>query len=213
MANNVRRYGLSRLQASRSPFAPASAFRNKAPHLPRRFVRHKTGDPCTANPPPCSGAHCAPQTCGPVRREAAAGHTFRPGPAAGAANGPRDSRTARDFVQCAQDPALFVVRMANGETARAGAPAWGGQSSPAGMCMPERVGCPPGAAIPARRGQKCPALSGCPGPAGSGRAAGCPEAPPECPAPCCRTPSTGTSPPPAAARPAHRPPRCPGPCG
>ena len=28
MANNVRRYGLSRLQASRSPFAPASAFRN-----------------------------------------------------------------------------------------------------------------------------------------------------------------------------------------
>ena len=33
MANNVRRYGLSRLQASRSPFAPASAFRNKAPAL------------------------------------------------------------------------------------------------------------------------------------------------------------------------------------
>ena len=78
-----------------------------------------------------------------MRHKAAAGHTFRPGPAAGAANGPRDSRTARDLVQCAQDPAPFVVRMANGETAwdgarraafgPAGAPAWGGQSGPAGM--------------------------------------------------------------------------------
>ena len=198
VANNVRRYGLGIL------------------HTLRRNL-------C-----PCSGAHCAPQNADlfaviprtPAPRNRSGAHV----PAArrgGAANGPRNSRTARDLVQCAQDPAPFVVRMANGETARAGArqaacgragaPARGGQSGPAGRCMPERVGCLPGAAIPARRGQKCPALSGCPGPAGTGRAAGCPEAPPECPAPCCRTPSTGTSPPPAAARPARRPPRCPGP--
>ena len=97
----------------------------------------------------CSGAHCAPQNadlfatkCGPVRRKTAAGAHVSAGPGRRGANGPRDSRTARDLVQCAQDPAPFVVRMANGETARAGArqaacgragaPARGGQSGPAG---------------------------------------------------------------------------------
>ena len=52
-------------------------------------VREKSGAaPCAANPPPCSGAHCAPQNRGPVRRKPADLRQPRP-PRSGAQRAPQ----------------------------------------------------------------------------------------------------------------------------
>ena len=117
-------------------------------------VRHKTADPCAANPPPCSGAHCAPQTCGPVCHKAAAGHTYRPAAGAGRQMGRGTAGRRGILCNAHKIPRRLLCGWRTGRQPGPGP----GRLPAAGAVHP------PGADKAARREGVCPSgLAACPG--------------------------------------------------
>ena len=137
------------LQSRGGAHVPAGPVRLSPDERPWRTMFAATVSAfCTscAKPVPPVAAHIVRHKMRTRSSQSRSGAHVPAGRRGGAANGPRDSRTARDLVQCAQDPAPFVVRMVERRPTGPGT----GRLPAAGAAHP------PGADKAARRGRECP---------------------------------------------------------